>query len=162
MLIVSILFTLFFMTDFLTIQIHKYEEAYGTHIPKLMKYLYAQNKDNQIYIRSITEGIIYYAYFNEVDPHLYQQSVVFHHPDAIGFAHATDLGNIHITDEDFFILGCKLKKKNINALYVSNDNMKEISNEAKKIIYSENGVDTLAIVYDLNKISNEKLQCVSK
>lgn len=157
--LISILFTSFFMTDFLSIQTHKYEESYGTYIPKLMKYLYTQNKQTQIYIRSITEGVSYYAYFNAIDPHLYQKNSTFSHADAVGFSHAIDLENIHITEEDFYVLSCKLKDKNERSLYVSHENIKNIPEDAKKIIYSENGVDSLAVIYDLNKIPEDRFQC---
>ena len=155
----SFVFALFFMTDFLTIQTHKYEESYGTYIPKLMGYLHTQSKQTPIYIRSITEGISYYAYFNAIDPHTFQRKAVYSIPDAVGFTHATDLENIHITEEDFHVLSCELKNKDEHALYVSHENVREIPDNAKKIIYSENGVDTLAIVYDLSKISTDILHC---
>lgn len=158
----SMLFTLFFMTDFLIIQTRKYEESFGTYIPKLMSYLHKQDKKNQIYIRSITEGLIYYSYFNAVDPHIYQKEILFQAPDAIGFAHATDLNTIHITDKDIYAIGCALRNKNINALYVSNENITSIPKTAKHIIYSENGVDSLAVVYSLKKMNLNTIPCENK
>lgn len=155
---VSLLSVLFFLILFLTVHIQKYETSYRTYVPKLMKYLGEYGSNTQIYIKSITEGIIYYAFVNKIDPAFYQKNIVRNPPDSIGFVHSSDLSNIHITGEDFSILGCKLRKNNGNTLYVSNENINGIPNSAKKIIYSENGVDTLAVIYDLQKI-NFNLLC---
>ncbi len=150
---------IFFLILFLTVHVQKYEIAYRTFVPKLMKYLGQYGSEKQIYINSITEGVMYYSFVNKVDPSFYQKKVIRRKPDSIGFIHSSDLSNIHITDKDFFIVGCLLKKKAINSLYVSHENLKEISSSAKKIIYSENGVDSLAVIYDINKITYKELRC---
>lgn len=155
----SILSASYFLILFLTVHIQKHEIEYRTYVPKLMDYL-SRKKNSQIYIRSITEGIIYYAFINKVDPQFYQSNIVRKKPDILGFIHTSDLSNIHITEEDFHILSCKLKASKVDALYVSHENVREIPNEAKHIIYSENGVDTLAIVYDLSRITSEDLGCI--
>ena len=150
---------LFFLILFLTVHIQKYELAYRTYVPKLMKALGGYGVNKQIYIKSITEGIIYYSFVNKVNPISYQQHVVRNDPDSIGFIHSSNLSNIHIVGEDFNMFICNQIKKNMNVLYVSNENVKEIPNEVKKIIYTENGVDTPAIIYDYSKIKEEHLQC---
>lgn len=151
-ILLSLLSVGYFLIHYLTIHINKYETTYGTYIPKLMKYLGRQNKDTQIYIRSIPEGIIYFAYENILNPNTYQKMVVYKKSDAIGFAHAKDLMNIHIVEQDIFGVACDAKKYNKNALFVSSDNDIKISDSAKTIFYSENGVDAPAVVYDLNNI----------
>jgi len=153
---------IFFLILFLTVHIRKYEITYGTYIPKLMKYLGQQNKNTQIFIRSITEGIIYYAYVNAVDPTIYQKKIIFKQPDGISFAHAKDLENIHITEESMFEIACSAKNQRNKTLFVSNENDLRIIDQAKKIIFSENGVDTIAIVYDLSKIDYDYSLCQKK
>ncbi len=155
----SILSVCFFLVLFLTVHVRKYEISYRTYVPKLMKYLGENRTNSQIYIRSITEGIIYYAFINKVDPSFYQKNIIRRSPDILGFIHSSDLSNIHITEEDFYVLSCKLKDKDEHSLYVSHENIKNIPEDAKKIIYSENGVDSLAVIYDLNKIPDDRLQC---
>lgn len=155
------IFTSFFMINLITVHIHKYEIAFGTYIPKLMRYLGQQNKKTQIYIRSITEGIVFYAYVNKVDPTIFQKSVIRQKPDAIGFVHATDLENIHITTKNIYEIYCLAKRNNVNTLYVTNENLLRTNevNKIKKIIFSENGVDTLGLVYDVNDITNKNIDC---
>lgn len=156
----SLLSVLFFIILFLTVHVQKYETAFRTYVSPLMKYLGTQNPHTQIYINSLTEGIIYYSFINKVDPTVYQKEVIRYKPDAVGFAHASDLLNVHITNESLTILGCRLKRQNVNALYVSNEDISDLPKEAKKIIYSENGVLTLAVIYDFTKINTDLLKCV--
>jgi len=155
----SLISVLFFLILFLTIHVQKYETVYRTYVPKLMEYLGNYRPDTQIFIKSISEGLIYYAFFNKIDPVFYQRNIIRNPPDSIGFVHSSDLANIHITGENFSTFGCQLKEKNANALYVSNENIENIPNDAKKIIYSENGVDSLAIVYNLQKIKYDSMSC---
>jgi hypothetical protein len=123
---------------------------------QLMKY----EKSTQIYIQSITEGVIYYAFINKTDPTYYQKNIVRKSPDALGFIHATDLSNFHITNENLTVIQCKVKKEGVAAIYVTNDNIKNVPDNAKKIIYSENGVDTLAVIYDLNRLTMNEELCI--
>lgn len=162
LIMLSLLSVGYFMIHYLTIHVNKYETSYGTYIPKLMKYLGQQNKNTHIYIRSIPEGIIYYAYENAINPNLYQKLAIFKQPDAIGFAHAKDLMNIHIVEQDMFGVACDAKKQNQTALFVSGDNDLKISNSVKTIFYSENGVDAPAVVYDLNNIAFNYELCPKK
>lgn len=160
-IIFFVIFTLSFIINFFSIHVHKYEIAYGTYIPKLMKYLGQQDKKTSIYIRSIPEGIMYYAYVNKVNPLIYQKVVIRNKPDEIGFSHPTDLENIHITEKDIYKVYCEAKRDNIKTLYVETENHLEISDKNKKIIKSENGVDTLGIVYNINEIIFEDIDCKS-
>lgn len=156
-----VIFTLSFVINFFSIHVHKYEISYGTYIPKLMKYLGQQDKQTSIYIRSIPEGIMYYAYVNKINPLIYQKVVIRNKPDEIGFSHPTDLENIHITEKDIYRIYCEAKKNNIKTLYVEAENRLEISDKSKTIIRSENGVDTLGIVYNVNEIIFDDIDCKS-
>lgn len=161
-ILLSLLSLGYFMIHNLAVHVNKYETSYGTYIPKLMKYLGKQDKNTHVYIRSIPEGIVYYAYENALNPNLYQKLAVFKQPDAIGFAHAKDLMNIHIVEQDMFGVACDAKKQNQTVLFVSSDNDPKIPDSAKTIFYSENGVDAPAVVYDLNKIIFNYALCPKK
>lgn len=157
--ILSLLSVFFFLILFLTVHVQKYEIAFRTFVPKLMNYLGVQDPHTQIYINSLTEGIMYYSFINRVDPSFYQKNVKWNKPDVIGFFHASDLSNVHITNESLIVMECRLKESKDTILYVSNENLKTIPDNAKLIIYSDNKVDTLAIIYDLNKINFDELTC---
>ena len=155
------IFSLFFMINFLTIHVQKYEIAYNTYVPKLMNYLGKFNKDISIYIRSITESPILYAYTNKTDPTVFQKSVIRKKPDAIGFVHATDLDNLHVIERSIEEIYCQSKKNHSQALYVTNENFVKTGKVKKttKIIWSENGVDTLAFIYNVKDINEENIDC---
>ncbi|MCX6732197.1 MAG: glycosyltransferase family 39 protein [Candidatus Roizmanbacteria bacterium] len=152
----------YFMIHFLTIHIQKNELSYGTYIPKLMKYLGQQDKNVQIYIRSLPEAVTYFAYENTVDPKSYQENVIFKQPDAIGFAHAKDLMNIHIIEQDMFGIACKARSQKEEALFVSSDNDLSVPIKSKTVFNSENGVNAAAVVYDLKNIIFDYARCPQK
>jgi len=151
--------TLFFMVNFLSVHTQKYETTYGTYIPKLMSYLNQQDKNTKIYIRSITEAIGFYAFFNKIDPNVFQKTVKRTKPDAIGFALPIKLGNIYIADKDIYWTYCKTITNNDRAIYVTNEDFRTTLGNAQKIIWSENGVDTLAFIYNLNTFDKSKINC---
>jgi len=159
-----IIFCLFFMINFLTIHVQKYEIAYDTYVPKLMNYLGKFNKKTSIYIRSITESPIFYAYTNKTDPTVFQKSVIRKKPDTIGFVHATDLENIHVTERSIEEIYCETKDKNTQVLYVTNEDFIKIGKikKIKKIIWSENHVHTLSFIYDVNEIIKNNIICLNK
>lgn len=156
-----IIFCLFFMINFLTVHIYKYEISYATYIPKLMNYLGQFNKKTSIYIRSITESVILYSYVNKVDPTVFQKVVIRQKPDAIGFVHATDLENLHVTERSIEEIYCQLKDKHTQVLYITNEDFVKTGKmiKTKKIIWSENGVDTLAFVYDVKDVNKLNIDC---
>jgi len=158
LLIVS---SLFFMINLLTIHVQKYEIAYETYVPKLMTYLGRFDKKTDIYIRSITEAPILFAYVNKVDPEIFQKTVVRKNPDAIGFIHATDLNNLHITERSIEAIYCQTKNNNNQILYIINEDFVKVGKvkKAKKIIWSENHVDTLAFIYDIKDVYAKSIDC---
>jgi len=118
-----------------------------------------QDKNTEIYIRSITEAIIYYSFINKTDPAIYQKKVIRTKPDNIGFAWPISLENINIANEDIYKTYCRVIENKENALYVTNEDFRSALGKAQKIIWSENNVDTLAFVYDLNSLDKSKIDC---
>lgn len=154
-----IIFNFYFMVNYLTVNIKKYQFQYGSYIPSLMKYLSEQDKNTQIYISSFTEAIEYYAFMNKVDPIIYQKQVVLAKPDAIGFAHATDLENIHTTSENINKIYCQSKINNTHSLFVTPENLQGSLGKAKKIIFSPDQVLTILFIYDVNDIVGTNIDC---
>jgi len=149
------------MVNLMAVHTQKYKDAFGTYIPKLMKYLGTQNKTTQIYINSITEGIVFYAYINKVDPTVFQKTVIRQKPNEIGFVHAIDLGNIHITTKSIDEIYC-LSRGNMNkTLYVTNINSLK-TNELEKVVIvfnPGNSINTSGLVYNVNDVKNKNLFC---
>lgn len=154
-----IIFTVFFMVNFLAVHTQKHETTYGTYIPKLMRYLNQQDKNTKIYIRSITEAIDFYVFINKTDPDVFQKAVKRMKPDAIGFALPINVENVYIAEQDIYKTYCKTIQNHENALYVTNEDFRETLGKEQKIIWSENGVDTLAFIYNLNSLDKSKFDC---
>ena len=156
-----ILFSLFFMINFLTVHVQKYEISYSTYVHKLMNYLGSFNKKTSIYIGSITESPILYAYVNKIDPTIFQKLAIRKQPDSIGFTHIINLGNLHVTERNIEEIYCQTIKNNWQTLYITNEDLVKIGRikKATKIIRSENNVDTLAFVYDVKDIDKINIDC---
>lgn len=150
----------FFMIDFLAIHTYKYEITLQTPIAKLMKYLGTLDKKTPIYIRSINEAIVLYAYYNAVDPRFFQDSVIRPPSDSGGFSHATDLGNIHKTDKNIDEIYCE-NKNSIPVIYATNvDLVKEsLMKKSINIIYSRDNVHDLYYVYNTKDIISKNIDC---
>ena len=155
--------SLSFMVNFLFIHIPKYETEYRTYIVKLMKYLGKQNKNTQIYIKSIDEGIVLYSFINQINPYYFQRSVIRQSTNNIGFAHATDLENIHLTNKSYLDLYCQTKKSNQDIIYVTNDNLINTNEmrQVKKIIFSEDKTYKLMFVYNMKNAVIKNIDCKS-
>ncbi len=155
-----LLFLGFFMIDFLAIHIYKYEITLQTPIAKLMKYLGTLDKKTPVYIRSINEAIVLYAYYNAVDSQFFQDSVVRPPLDSGGFSHATDLGNVHRTDKNIDEIFCETRNIT-NVFYATNvDLMKEnLMKQSINIIYSRDNVHELYYVYDTKDIIAKNIDC---
>lgn len=158
--ITILLFLGFFMIDFLAIHVYKYEITLQTPIAKLMKYLGTVDDKRPIYIRTINEAIVLYAYYNSVNPQYFQDNVVRPPSDDGGFSHATDLGNVHRTDKNIDEIYCENRNRT-NVIYATNvDLMKE--NRMKKpimTIYSRDKVHDLYYVYDTTDIISKDIDC---
>jgi len=153
-------FTSLFIVDFFIIHLQKNEIYYQNHISKLMKYLATFDKKTQIYIASIDEGIIYYAYVNKVDPYKFQRQVKRNKPNNDGFAHAIRFENIHIDSAQIDTIYCQTKNNGSTTLYVTNEDLvksNKVSN-IKNIIYNENKSLRMLFVYDVSDIT-KNIKC---
>jgi len=153
-------FTFLFAVDFFVIHLHKNEIYYQNHISKLMRYLASFDKKTQIYIKSIDEGIIYYAYVNKVDPYKFQRQVKRNKPNNDGFAHAIRFENIHIDSAQIDTIYCQTKDNGSTTLYVTNEDLvksNKVSN-TENIIYNENKSLRMLFVYDVSDIT-KNIKC---
>lgn len=150
----------FFMIDFLAIHVQKYEITFQTPIAKLMKYLGAQDKKVPVYIRTINEAIVLYAYYNAVDPQFFQSNVVRPPADSGGFSHATVLGNVHRTEMNIDEIYCK-SKNTPHFLYATNADLMKLGLVKKptEIIYSRDKVHDLYYIYDSRDIITKSIDC---
>jgi 4-amino-4-deoxy-L-arabinose transferase-like glycosyltransferase len=153
-----VVYGFYYLLRYTGIQTQKEEIAYGTYANKLMKYL-ATQKDADIYIGSITEGISIYAFVNAVNPTSFQERAVWEKPNAIGFFHPTDFDTIHITARNLPYIYCNAQNTKKRTLFVTNEKFEPTYVKAIKKITTENGVHTLAYVYDVGTMRSDGTDC---
>jgi len=161
---ITLLFALFFIVNFLAVHVQKYETSYYTYVYKLMRYISKFDKKTSIYIKSIPESPILYAFINKTDPMVFQKSAVRKKADSIGFTHVVDFDNLLITEGSIEEIYCQSMTNSLQStktLYITNENLIKVGKikKAINIILSENKVDTLAFVYDIEDINKINVNC---
>lgn len=158
-IVLILIFGLFFILNLFIIHFQKYETVFHTPHIRLLKYLNKQGQKTQIYISGIDEAIVMYAYLNKTDPLIYQQTVKREPIDEIGFAHATDLQNIHVTNKSVQEIYCQTKKHKQAVLFTTPEDLisPKVFTKSQKIIYSEDKLSQLQYVYNLKDLQNPNL-----
>ena len=142
----AVIFGCIFCWSYIGISVPKNDVFYQTHIVKLMEYLRTVDPQTQVYIHQLPEAITYYAYVNAVDPGFYQKEIVYPSSDIFGFAHATDLNNIHQTSKNYDEILCTTSDHEV--LFVAHENIDDAI-KPLKIIHSSSGVHHMYFIYDL-------------
>lgn len=148
-----------FIIKFLSIHLYKHEYVYRTYMKDLMLYLYRQSKQKKkIFIKSIDEGITFYAFFNKINPSIFQKEVVRQKRSETGFIHPLRFNSLvqtHLSIEETY---CQCLKNNEFCLYIYNED--KGLGPAEKVFFTENKVHKLMYIYNLNKIQKGKIQCL--
>lgn len=151
-----VLLTTVFMIQYLTIHVNKFEIAYGTYIEGLMKFMNSKESTQQIYIQPfLSETLMYYAYYNKLDPTIYQKEIKVDNPLPNGFQHAIGLRNIKVTSQSEEYLACKSKSEGKDVIIISNNLIANPDLASSISVYkaqTANKVFTLAYAYDSNKL----------
>jgi hypothetical protein len=140
-----------FLTQLYAIHPLKNELSYDSHLPALFSFIQRYQEDNpdsNLYIKPIiSDPIMYYAYYTQLHPKQYQETVVLGELEESGFQHAVALQNVFVTDSSPEELFCINTDKNKSNIFVTNEKLTiPILFEAQ----SHHKVHTFAYVYDLN------------
>lgn len=163
LVICSLFFTLFFMLNYMSIHLRKFEKTYGNFTKELINYAVKQNNTTQIYIKPFfPHPIMYYAFYSQLHPEIYQKSIVLSQPAPDGFYQATDLNNVHIMNDSPFAISCKFKKNNRSAVIITDEPLLQDSVNPPKSLYTgktSDGVLTLVYAYGSTSLIDEKTDC---
>jgi len=137
----------FFLTNFYSIHTLKNDVAYDSHLPSFFAFLETIPEDITIaYQQTISDPIMYYAYYTKVHPSEYQNNVVLGPLEESGFQHALGLGRFISTDKDHVQTGCDAYNTGKKAVFATRDKLDfPILYEAK----SHHGVHTYIYVYEI-------------
>jgi len=136
-----------FLAYFYTTHSFKTDFAHQSFAPGLMTYLGQQaNQDTVInIIPFFPDPIIYYAFYNQLDPTTYQHTTVLGDLEASGFQHTQSVGAVWARDINFDVFSCLAAEAGKRGLYATNANF--MDQTKLKTLTSENGVLDYAYVY---------------
>lgn len=158
-LIALFVYGLLFIFYFTNIHARK---SYGNEVffADLSRYLATKyNNVDTIYVNpAYPDLLIFYAFYNKVDPIFYQQNIRLGNVDAAGFQHTIALGKIKFYSDNYMNIACSSKEKNENNLYVTNQNLvKEKKTTVDPIYIGKNaGELEVGYVYNLADIVTAK------
>lgn len=167
LLIISMVYLIFIIINFLFVHINKYEINYYSHVRKLVEFIKNQDNANKIFfIRNYPETPIIYAFYSKLDPKNFQKKAIRKKPDSIGSSHVEKINNINIVEKNIDEIYCYLKNKNLldnkkDYFYVINENLVDNKKilKSEKIIYSNNQALKLIYIYKINKINDSLINC---
>ncbi len=145
--------SIFYMFSYVYVHAWKHQGNWA-YLEQISIFMGTQDEKTEIYIKPFfASPITYYAFYNKVDPTFYQKNVKLERPSDDGFAHAIQLGNIHVTHDADTIAMCKLQNKP-DAIFITNERVEIPEGEIvpKKIWKSSNGVLDLAFAYEIRDI----------
>ncbi|MBD3250094.1 MAG: phospholipid carrier-dependent glycosyltransferase [Candidatus Pacebacteria bacterium] len=135
-----------FYIYFLGVHTQRKETAFGSHLPRLFSVLNQLDSPEKLIVTLpiYSDLVMYYAYFNQVDPQFYQDNVVLGELEASGFQHAVGLDRLRIAGIEFEEANCLALAEGKELLYVTDRITKgELVAEIKSI----NGVHRLVGFY---------------
>lgn len=142
-------FGFFYIFNYINIHANKYQMEWNFS-EDIMNYLKTKKNYDIYFDDLLSEPLMYYAFYNVVDPFLYQRSIQLGERDAIGYQHVTKLGNVYFTPSISPAQVCKVKKSSSPAIYVTNENLKEIS--PIHVLKSANGIHSMVFFYNVKDL----------
>lgn len=141
--------TLQYLTDYYFVYTAKKGYEYGSYIRELMPYLKRFEGTHQIYIKPyFAAPIMYYAFYTNYNPKLYQETAVLGVRESAGFQHTIGLGKVEVTEKLMQSYACNAVATNQATLFVTNV-LDQGGFPPQNVVRSSNGVDVQAYVYDV-------------
>ncbi len=108
-----------YFLDYIYIYSPKYENYFYSLPPEAVSFITSkQDQYKIIYLdRSFTDAHIAFAFFNQINPVLYQKNVVRPDPDGFGFSHPTTLGRYQFGNKNLQNFLCHGDE---NVLFITN------------------------------------------
>lgn len=119
-------------------------------------YLESNQVDEVIIQGFFSDPMMFYSYYQQVDPEYYQKNIVLSQQEASGFQHAIRLANYRVVqNEKPYSLACEAYQKNKQVIYVDNHWEKEDNEHVLKIIKSNFDVLDYAFIINLTAFGKE-------
>lgn len=148
-----------FMLQYLDVHVKKNEAMYGAYIKDLMVFVQKQPLGTYVYIKPFfSEPLMYYAYYTNLNPQMYQKEIVLEKPKKNGFQSAIRFRNIFVTDHSPLYIACKSKLTNQKALYITNEQLASTENTSY-IGKTSDGVYTMVFAYESSVLLKSADEC---
>lgn len=114
-----------------------------------------KNEVDEVIIQSFfSDPLMYYAYYQKIEPSYYQSEVVLDQSEGSGFQHALALGKYRVAkNEEPNTLACAAHLKGLSVVYV--DNHWSSKDHILNRIKSKSGALTYAFIIDLSSFGEE-------
>lgn len=148
-----------YFVNFVSVHSIKKDFFYDSFVKDIFAFTEEYSKNNQVdevvIQKFFSDPIMYYSYYEKIDPDFYQKNVVLSKLESSGFQHAIALGKYRAAQsEEPNTLACKAYKENKKVLYVDSY-WKNSSLHVLKIIKSNFDTLNYAFVIDLNSFGKE-------
>lgn len=138
--------TLSYVTSFVGVHSIQRENEYQSYLPDLYSYLRTLPADSLVVIKPFySDPLMFYAFYDKIDPRWYQQNAVLGPLESSGFQHTVELGNVWAYDYSLSTVRCKAIERGAHGYLVTNEELPIAPIYQGK---STNGVHTYVYVYD--------------
>ncbi|MCB9812867.1 MAG: phospholipid carrier-dependent glycosyltransferase [Pseudomonadales bacterium] len=151
-LIVALLgYTFLFQIEYLGVHTTQYEYKYQSYLPGLNQYLGNLPEDTLINIVPFySDPLMFYAFYTNMDPALYQSLAVIDDFDGANFRHTLELGNVFAHKYSPEYVACLGMERGAKAYFVTDKKLENLFKMYEE--KSTNGVNTYAYVYDVTEL----------
>lgn len=158
LLFLSLLSLSFYFVNFISVHSSKKDFYYDSFVKGIFaftdEYLEKNQVDEVVIQNFFSDPLMYYAYYQKVEPSYYQSQVVLDESEGSGFQHAIALGNYRVAkNEEPYTLACAAYKAQRKVIYV--DNHWSSKQHILTRIKSNSEALTYAFVVDLSSFGEE-------
>lgn len=138
-----------------TVKKDYYYDSYARGIFAFTDQYLSQNEVDEVVIQPFfSDPIMYYAFYQQVDPRFYQAEVILNEAEGSGFQHALALGKYRVAkNEEPNTLACNAHQQGRKVLYVDNNWKSKL--HILKIVKSNFEVLDYAFIIDLSSFGKE-------
>ncbi len=153
-----IFLSLRFAIDFIFIHSLKNDYMYQSFLPQTFSYIKSLDSNTSVVIKPFfSDPILFYAYYNILDPRDYQSQAVLGELEASGFQHTVGLGNITVKDISLESVGCEAARSGRRGVFVTNEEWPKA--DPLQTIRSANGSLRYVYIYDATKYAQQQKAC---
>lgn len=135
-----------YFTAYFGVHTTQRENEYQSYLPDLYRFISSLPSDSLVVIKPFySDPLMFYAFYNRIDPTWYQNNAVLGPLEDSGFQHTVELGSIWAYDYSLPTVKCKAESLSKHGYLVTNEQLPFDPIYQGK---STNGVHTYVYIYD--------------